>query len=55
MNAVAAYYVVVATEEARKANATPAYRVAPPKGPSRIAALVASFSRPIRRTAASPA
>ncbi len=56
MNALAAYYVVIASEEARKASAAPRYNVAPPaaKG-SRIGSIVAALARPVRRTAGSAA
>jgi hypothetical protein len=55
MNAIAAYYVVIANEEARKASAAPRYLVAPPASRSRIGSIVAALARPVRRTAASAA
>ena len=56
MNAIAAYYVVIANEEARKATAGPRYNVAPPAANrSRIGSIVAALARPVRRTAGSAA
>ena len=56
MNAIAAYYVVIATDEARKASAAPRYNVAPPEtSRSRIGSIVAALARPVRRTAGSAA
>jgi hypothetical protein len=56
MNAIAAYYVVIANEEARKASAAPRYHVAPRTASrSRIGSIVAALARPVRRTAGSAA
>ena len=57
MQPLAAYYVMVATEEARKASVEPRYQVAPPatKTHSRITSIVAALARPVRRTSASAA
>jgi hypothetical protein len=57
MQPLAAYYVMVATEEARKASAEPRYQFAPParKTRSRIASIVTALARPVRRTSASAA
>ena len=55
MQPLAAYYVVVANETARKAQAHPRYQSAPPAHArrTRFAAAVASFVRPARRAFAS--
>jgi hypothetical protein len=56
MNALAAYYVVIASEQAQKAAASPRYQVAPPAAKrSRIGSIVAALARPVRRTAGSAA
>jgi hypothetical protein len=55
MQPLAAYYVIVATETARKAQEHPRYESAPPSHArrTRFAAAVASFVRPARRALAS--
>jgi hypothetical protein len=54
MQSIAAYYVMVASEVAREASATPRYAHAP-RRTSRIAALLASIGRPVRRAAVAAA
>ena len=56
MHPAAAYFVMVATEESRKAFATPQYQVMPPKKTrSPLASVRRLFGRPVRQTAASAA
>jgi hypothetical protein len=56
MQSIAAYYLVVANEEARKASARRPYQHVPPKksGRSRLSSALSSLARPFR-AAASPA
>lgn len=55
MQSVAAYYVLVATELANDASANARHRYEAPQKPSRLASLVAVFTRPARRSAATAA
>ncbi len=57
MQPLAAYYVFLANDEARQADARRPYRSVPPtrSGRSRVGAAVAALVRPVRRSAASPA
>ena len=56
MQPIAAYYLVIATEESRKASARRPYQHVPPKrsGRSRLSGAVSSLTRPFR-AAPSPA
>ncbi len=57
MQPLAAYYVFLANEEARQADARPHYRTQTPRRStrSRFSAAVATLARPVRRSAGSPA
>jgi len=55
MMSIASYYVVVATEETRRASAQPRYQSIPPKRPSRLASIFSTVLAPVRRSAASAA
>ena len=55
MQSVAAYYVLVATELANDAHARPRYSHQAPAKRSRLASFVASFARPVRRSASAAA
>ena len=55
MQSVAAYYVLVATELANDASARPTFRNPAPEKRSRLSSLVATFTRPVRRSSAAAA
>ena len=52
MQSVAAYYVIVASEEARKASARARHQSVSVKRPSRVAAVLSALVAPVRRNLA---